>query len=99
MKTIVPVSLLFLLAGSIAARSNDMAFNRAKWLVRDDLEYPYRERMVADLLKRHPLQGMSYQQMVTLLGEPEGGEPLPRFTPSGCNTAPTLTLCTSRTCN
>jgi hypothetical protein len=77
MKTIVPI--LFLLAGIIAGCSNEMAFDREKWLVVDDLMYPYRERMVADLLKRYPLKGLTYSQVVDLLGKPEGGEPLYPF--------------------
>ena len=38
--------------------------------------YLYPERMVADLLQKHPLQGLLYAQVVDLLGKPKWDDSL-----------------------
>jgi hypothetical protein len=45
-------------------------FDRNKWRIKDDLEYPYRENMVRDLTQGHKLIGLKYSQVIDLLGQP-----------------------------
>jgi hypothetical protein len=42
------------------------------WLDGDGVYYTYRDDMVDDLLKSHRLVGLSYHQLIQLLGEPSG---------------------------
>lgn len=65
--------LLALVGGSLWWRSRGARFDAALW--RDPRrayseEDPVRLRMVDDLLRRHPLRGMTRAQVVALLGEP-----------------------------
>ena len=45
-------------------------FDKSKWVVRDDMEYPYRRVMLRDLTDNYKLNGLSYKQLSDLLGEP-----------------------------
>ena len=39
----------------------------------DDLKgYPHREGMVNDLISNHKLKGLTYYQLIDLIGKPEG---------------------------
>ena len=51
---------------------NNHRFDKAKWSVKEDLEYPYRNGMIKDLVKNHKLLGIKYRQIVGKLGLPEG---------------------------
>jgi len=38
----------------------------------DDFDsYPYRESMLQDLVQRYQIRGLTYHQLINLLGEPE----------------------------
>jgi hypothetical protein len=47
-----------------------LKFDKAKWNDKYDLEYPYREVMLEDLVKHHHLIGLTYKQLTTQIGEP-----------------------------
>lgn len=49
-----------------------MPFDKEKWLEQEDWDYPRRDNMIDDLIKNHKLKGLSYKQMVELLGDPQG---------------------------
>ena len=37
----------------------------------DDMEYPYRKSMLKDLTTNHQLKGLTYKQLIDLIGEPQ----------------------------
>lgn len=51
--------------------NQSMEFDSAKWKMKEDMEYPYRNKMVGDLTKNHKLVGLRYSQVVELLGVPQ----------------------------
>ena len=59
--------------------NQDRKFDKSAWIEKGDLGiYPNRDRMLKDLVQNHQLIGLSYKQLVELLGEPEnysGAEP------------------------
>jgi hypothetical protein len=48
-----------------------MEFDSAKWKMKEDIEYPYRNKMVGYLTKNHKLVGLRYSQIIELLGVPQ----------------------------
>lgn len=63
------IILLFLL---LTACDKDRKFEKTLWLNQSDVrQYPYRNNMCEDLVKNHKLRGLSYKQLVNLIGEPE----------------------------
>ena len=61
---------IFLLA-LLTSCSQQMKFDKDKWNGRDDMFYAYREKMVADLMENHLSKGMTYKEVINLLGNPE----------------------------
>jgi hypothetical protein len=57
---------------SICSCSSDTKFDRAKWLVSDDvMSFPHRKFMIKDLTQNVPLKGMKYPDVLELLGPPQ----------------------------
>ena len=69
MKNFVILFVVLLLG--LNSCTKEIPFEKEKWLIKEDFEYPYREKMITDLLDKHNLKGFSYQQIVDLLGEPD----------------------------
>ena len=61
-------TLAFIFAG---CEKNEMKFDKKKWHERDDIFYAFRENMVNDLMKNHLKKGMSYKEVINLLGKSE----------------------------
>ncbi|GAB3573819.1 hypothetical protein [Hymenobacter daeguensis] len=58
---------------SCAQNKNELKFNKAQWERFDDSEggeYPYRDRMLGDLVEHHQLKGLTYKQLIDSLGTP-----------------------------
>ncbi|MBP9195368.1 MAG: hypothetical protein KBF57_11840, partial [Saprospiraceae bacterium] len=53
-----------------------MEFNSEQWKEGSDGVYPYREKMVDDLLKRYDWEGMPRAEVEALLGKPGSGDSL-----------------------
>lgn len=53
-----------------------MEFNTKQWAEGTDGVYPYREKMVDDLLKRYDWEGMPRTEVEALLGKPQSGDSL-----------------------
>lgn len=66
-KLITPLIILFL----ASCGSQSISFDRELWHKREDMFYPYREAMVDDLMKNHLTKGISWNQLVELIGQPE----------------------------
>lgn len=60
----------------IASCTQDIDFERTKWIERADPIYPsiYRSQMIKDLTTNHKLIGLSYAQLISYLGDPDGKE-------------------------
>jgi hypothetical protein len=48
----------------------ELQFNKDTWQVREDMDYPYRDKMLNDLVKNHRLKGLTYLQLIDSLGKP-----------------------------
>lgn len=55
---------------SLTACQPKLKFNKAKRNCKSDTEYPYREAMLDDLLKRYLLKGLIYKELAIKIGEP-----------------------------
>jgi hypothetical protein len=51
--------------------NRNIKFDKAKWLQKGETEYPYRRAMLRDLTTNYKLKGLSYKQLLTLIGEPQ----------------------------
>lgn len=64
------ISALFML--TIYSCQTQQKFDKKKWAeVGDLMTFPNRKSMVDDLTKNIPLKGKSYQQIISLLGQPQ----------------------------
>ena len=52
----------------------DIAFDAAKWRVRQEGAYPYRRQMVTDVLKNYQMKGASKDSVIRFLGQPDAFE-------------------------
>lgn len=70
MKIAVIISLCFIACG--APVKEPMKFDKSGWNDYSDGIYLYREQMLNDLIENHKLKGLTYHQLVDLLGKPDG---------------------------
>jgi hypothetical protein len=83
--SILSKSLLIVGSATLAAACSpdkqEVAFNKGLWEKYEDLnypdvQYPYRDQMLNDLVEHHQLKQLTYQQLLDSLGEPANyGEP------------------------
>jgi hypothetical protein len=45
-------------------------FDKGKWRAKDDMEFPYRNKMLKDLTTNYKLVGLKHSEIIDLLGEP-----------------------------
>ncbi|MEJ2104389.1 MAG: hypothetical protein P8X47_07420 [Ignavibacteriaceae bacterium] len=64
---IIAILGLFLLSN---CGVKQMKFDRQKWNKESDGSYEYRENMVNDLIENHVRKGMTYKQLIDLIGKP-----------------------------
>jgi len=62
------VTLVILLIGFSCTRN--IKFDKTKWQVFIDGQYPNRRAMLKDLTTNYKLKGLSYNQLIDLIGEP-----------------------------
>lgn len=64
--------LLFVLMLPFSYCTQNKKFDKTGWQEKGDLYiYPNRNAMLQDLTANHQLKGLSYKQLIDLLGEPE----------------------------
>src|SRR4051812_17804874 len=64
--------VIFLMSICFASCNSNEKFDKAKWQEQGDLRiYTHRKSMLNDLTKNHKLTGLSYRQLINLIGEPE----------------------------
>lgn len=49
--------------------SCEQKFDKSKWQIKNDFEYPYRNKMLKNLINNYPLKGKNYKQIIDILGE------------------------------
>lgn len=64
----------FLFGDSIQERSNRREFDSTEWKNPQEVTNNIRIRMVDDLLRRHRFNGMTREQVTTIIGEPDKTE-------------------------
>ncbi len=76
-KTLLIITSLSLVNACNQDKPKEQAlkFSKSLWEKREDIDYPdiaypYRERMLGNLVKNHQLKGLTYRQLVDSLGEP-----------------------------
>ena len=57
--------LIFILA---SCNNQQIKFDKEKWNERNDMFYANREKMVIDLMENHLKKGMTYKEVMNLLG-------------------------------
>ncbi|MGS0747374.1 hypothetical protein [Halpernia sp. GG3] len=65
------LTTVFLIASLASCGNQQIKFDKEKWNKRDDIFYAYREKMVADLMENHLKKGMTYKNVISLLGKSE----------------------------
>ena len=64
--------LIFLVSIFLTSCNSNKKFDKTKWQEQGDLKmYTHRKSMLNDLTKNHKLTGLTYRQLVNLIGEPE----------------------------
>lgn len=66
--TLIYIFVILLLT---SCNKQQVEFDKEKWNERDDMFYANREKMVTDLMENHLNKGMTYKDVVNLLGVPE----------------------------
>lgn len=51
--------------------ANTAKYEKAKWVIKEDKDYPYREDMLKDLMDHHDLHKAKSAAIFQLLGEPD----------------------------
>jgi hypothetical protein len=69
MRQIIIISILTSLFSG--CQSKEMKFDKNKWNEKDDVVYAFRENMVNDLMKNYLKKGMTYKEVMELLGKTE----------------------------
>lgn len=51
--------------------TTDIAFDKKKWATRDGVDYPYREKMLNDIVFNDTLRALNKDEFLEMLGEPD----------------------------
>ena len=51
--------------------NQQIKFDETQWKLKDDMEYPYRKKMLNDLTTNYKLSGLKYSDLINLLGQPQ----------------------------
>lgn len=66
------IILTFVTTFFLVACNGSIKFEKAGWIEKGDLGlYPKREKMLYDLTTNYKLKGLSYKQLIDLIGQPE----------------------------
>jgi hypothetical protein len=65
--------LYILIVASLFSCQTHQKFDKVKWSkVGDLMTFPHRESMFDDLINNYPLTGKTYNELIDLLGRPQG---------------------------
>ena len=69
------LACLFLIISEISAVKKEpkveITFDKTKWLTKDGLDYPYRNKMLQDLIINKKLKKLKKEEILELLGQPD----------------------------
>lgn len=63
--------LLLLLCCVACKRVSEEKFDTVKWKTKHEMDYPYRNNMLNDLMAHYELHGLKLDELVALLGYPD----------------------------
>lgn len=66
--------LIIFLLGSLSCKApkhQEEKFDKARWAVKVDDEYLYRNAMINDLMRTHELHGLKRDKIIDMLGQPD----------------------------
>src|SRR5690606_4819517 len=69
--TLIYIFVILLLT---SCNNQQVEFDKEKWNERDDMFYANREKMVTELMENHLNKGMTYKDVVNLLGVSENSQ-------------------------
>lgn len=49
----------------------EITFDKTKWMTMDGKDYPYRDQMLNDIVYNDTVRGLTKNEIITLLGEPD----------------------------
>jgi hypothetical protein len=64
------IKYLILTTLILVSCESEMKFDKEKWSETDDFEFPYRNRMLKDLLSKYNFKGFQYRDVINILGDP-----------------------------
>lgn len=66
------ILLQFVIIALLVACNNNkqVKFDKSKWTLKNDMEYPFRRQILNDLTTNYKLIGLNYSQLIELLGRP-----------------------------
>jgi hypothetical protein len=50
---------------------NEIVFNKEKWMMKEGKDYPFREKMLNDVLYNDTIRTLNKDEILNLLGEPD----------------------------
>jgi len=62
--------LCFISCSSDKQEQQEEKFDKTKWATKEDKIYPYRDRMLKDLVYNQKLKGLKRDEVLNLLGQP-----------------------------
>lgn len=68
------ISFLSLICGcnnKKADANSQLKFDKVKWQTKEDEAYPYRNKMLDDLIDSVNLKGIQYDSLINILGQPD----------------------------
>ena len=79
MKTIFLIAWLTLVFIACKSKKESAMFDPEKWAETKDMNYPHRDKMLDDLIKKHLLHGIKRSEVLNLLGAPNRTDSLYLF--------------------
>ena len=52
-------------------QDSEMVFNKEKWAAKDGKDYPYRDKMINDIVYNDTIRMLNKEQLLELLGNPD----------------------------
>jgi len=72
-KKSIPIFMLFFCFACTSQKesSTQIPFDKTKWSIKEDLDYPYRNQMVNEILYSDSLRTLQKEGLINLLGQPD----------------------------
>lgn len=62
---------IVILAIMLLSCNRQSSFDKTKWVMGGNMEFPYRNSMLKDLTTNYKLVGLKYSELIVLLGQPQ----------------------------